>query len=165
MAEILIKWRERDLGTLQTEIQADQGVHRVLARYGVLKFLENPLMRAGEPLLARIISNWDPDQEAFVVQGHRIELTVQDLYFLTGLPPLGMVGNTQLVLPHGHNIMEFVERHCRPGVRVKGTRISIGDLERLETRVLEDYSVLWTRPISLVLKVSSNKWPNKIIFL
>ena len=29
--------------------------------------------------------------------------------------------------------MEFVERHCRPGVRVKGTRISIGDLKRLET--------------------------------
>ena len=56
-----IKWRERDLGTLQTEIQADQGVHRALARYGVLKFLENPLMRDGEPLLARIISYWDPD--------------------------------------------------------------------------------------------------------
>ena len=36
----------------------------------------------------------------------------------------------------GRNIMEFVERHCRPGVRVKGTRISIGDLERLETRAV-----------------------------
>ena len=33
-------------------------------------------MRAGEPLLARIISYWDPDHEAFIVQGHRIELTV-----------------------------------------------------------------------------------------
>ena len=32
--------------------------------------------------------------------------------------------------------MEFVERHCRPGVRVKGTRISIGDLERLETQAV-----------------------------
>ena len=86
--------RERDLGTLRMEIQVDQGVCRALARYGVLKFLENPLMRAGEPLLDRIISYWDPDHEAFVVQGHRIELTVQDLYFLTRLPPLGMVGNT-----------------------------------------------------------------------
>ena len=94
MADLRIKWRERDLGTLQTEIQVDQGVRRALARHGVLKFLENPLMRAREPLLACIISYWDPDHEAFVVQGHRIELTVQDLYFLTGLPPLGMVGNT-----------------------------------------------------------------------
>ena len=94
MVDIWVNWRERDLGTLRAEIQADQGVRRVLARFGVLKFLENPLMRAGEPLLARIISYWDPDHEAFVVQGHKIELTVQDLYFLTGLPPLGMVGNT-----------------------------------------------------------------------
>ena len=107
MADILIKWRERDLGTLQTEIQANQGVHRVLARFGVLKVLENPLMRAREPLLARIISYWGPDHEAFIVQGHRIELTDQDLYFLTGLPPLGMVGNTQPVLPRGRNIMDF----------------------------------------------------------
>ena len=68
-------------------------------------------MRAREPLLARIVSYWDLDHEVFIVQGHRIELTVQDLYFLTGLPPLGMVGNTQPVLPREHNIMEFVEKY------------------------------------------------------
>ena len=68
-------------------------------------------MRAEETLLAWIISYWDPENEVFVVQGHRIELTVQDVYFLTSLPPLGMVGNTQPVLPQGQNIMEYVERH------------------------------------------------------
>ena len=94
MVDIRVNWRERDLGTLRAEIQANQGVHRVLARFGVLKFLENPLMRVGEPLLAQIISYWDTEHEVFVVQGHRIELTVQDVYFLTGLLPLGMVGNT-----------------------------------------------------------------------
>ena len=73
-------------------------------------------MRAREPLLARNISYSDPDHEAFIVQGHRIKLTVQDIYFLTGLPPLGMVGNMQPVLPRGRNIMEFVERHFRPSV-------------------------------------------------
>ena len=72
----------------------DQGVRCALARFGVLKFVENPLMRAGEPLLARIISYWDAYHEVFIVQGHRIELTVQDLYFLTGFPPLWMVENT-----------------------------------------------------------------------
>ena len=76
MADIRVNWRERDLGTLRTEIQIDQVVRRVLARFGVLKFLENPLMRAGEPLLARIVNYWDPDHEVFIVQGHRIELTV-----------------------------------------------------------------------------------------
>ena len=109
MVDIQVNWRERDLGTLREEIKADQGVHHVFNRFGVLTFLENPLMRAGEPLLARIISYWDLEYQVFVVQGHRIELTVQDVYFLTGLPPLGMVGNTQPVLPWGRHIMEFVE--------------------------------------------------------
>ena len=40
MADLRVNWRERDLGTLRAEIQADQGVRRVLARFGVLKFLE-----------------------------------------------------------------------------------------------------------------------------
>ena len=71
------------------------------------------------------------------MQGHRIELTVQDIYFLTGLPPLGMVGNTQPILPCGQNIIEFLERHFRLGLQVKGTRIPIGDLERLETRAVD----------------------------
>ena len=56
MADIWINWRERDLGSLRIEIQVDQGVHRALARFGVLKFVENPLMRAGDTLLARIVS-------------------------------------------------------------------------------------------------------------
>ena len=38
------------------------------------------------------------------------------------------------MLLRGQNIMEYVEQHCRPGLQVKGTRIPIGDLERLETR-------------------------------
>ena len=33
--------------------------------------------------------------------------------------------------------MEFVERHFRPGLQFKGTRIPIGDLERLETRAVD----------------------------
>ena len=51
--------RERDLDTLQSEIRKDHGVRSALARFGVLKFVENPLMRAGKPLLARIVSYWD----------------------------------------------------------------------------------------------------------
>ena len=79
-------------------------------------FVDNPLMRAGEPLLAWIVSYLDLNHEVFIVQGHRIELTVQDIYFLTGLPPLGMVGNMQPVLPQGRNIMEFIKCHFRPGL-------------------------------------------------
>ena len=59
--------RERELETLRTKIEGNLTVIGVLTRYGVIKFLENPLMRAGEPLLSRIVSYWDPNQEAFMV--------------------------------------------------------------------------------------------------
>ena len=38
--------------------------------------------------------------------------------------------------------MEFIERHCCPGIRVKGIQISIGDLEQLETRAVVA-ALLW----------------------
>ena len=38
--------------------------------------------------------------------------------------------------------MEFLECHYRPGLHVKGTRIPIGDLERLETHAMAT-TVLW----------------------
>jgi len=81
-----------------------RGFEGALARYGVLKLVENPLMRVGEPLLLIIVSYWDLDQEFFVFQGHKIELTIQDVYFLTSIPPLGVVGDIHLVLPHRRNI-------------------------------------------------------------
>jgi len=70
------------------------------------------------------------------VQGHKIELTLQDIYFLIKLPPLGVVGDIHLMLPLGRNITEFVECHCPRDLRVKGMTIPIGDLEQLETRVV-----------------------------
>jgi len=75
-----------------------------LSHYGVLKLVENPLMRVGEPLLLRIVSYWAINQEAFVVQGHKIELTLQDIYFMTGIPPIGVVGDIHLMLPRERNI-------------------------------------------------------------
>lgn len=70
------------------------------------------------------------------MQGHWIDLTVQYIYFLIGLPPLRMVGNTRAVLPQGQNIMEFVEHNFQLGIHVKGTRINVRDLEKLETHVV-----------------------------
>ena len=39
--------------------------------------------------------------------------------------------------------MEFLEHHCQLGLYVKGTRIPIEDLKRLEIRVVAA-TVLWT---------------------
>jgi len=95
------------LDTLRSEIQREQGVRGALACYGVLKLVENPLMRVGEPLLLRIVIYWDSNQEVFVVHGHKIEFMLQDIYFLTGLAPIVVVGDIHLVLPRERNIQSL----------------------------------------------------------
>lgn len=55
---------------------------------------------------------------------------IQDIYFLIGFPPLGVVGEIHLVFPCGRHIGEFVDHHCVLGVRAKGTTIHINDIER-----------------------------------
>lgn len=94
---------------------------------------------------------------AFVVQGHRIELTIQDIYFLIVLPPLGVVAEIHTVLPRGRHIDEFGEHHCVYGSRAKGTTTQFDDLERLETRGVVnifdaiDYSTIFSSPKSCSL--------------
>ena len=65
----------------RAKIQGDQVVRRAVVRYGVLKLVENPIMRACEPLLSKIVCYWDPNKDVFMVHGHRIELTIQYIYF------------------------------------------------------------------------------------
>lgn len=52
-------------------------VQGTLVRYRVLKLIDISLMRVGESLLSSIVSCWDLDYEAFVVQGHRITLAIK----------------------------------------------------------------------------------------
>ena len=49
-------------------------------------------------LLQTLVSFWDVDEEVFLFQGQRIEITLEDVYFITGLPILGVVGDLVPVL-------------------------------------------------------------------
>lgn len=64
-----------------------------------------------------------------------------------------MVGDIHPVLPHGRNIIEFMEHHFQWVVRVKGMTIPLIDLERLETQVV----------LAVVLPVLANEVFHQII--
>lgn len=57
------------------------------------------------------------------MQGHRIELVIQDIYFLTGFAPLGVVREIHPVLPRGRHIDEFSKCDYVQGSCEKGTTI------------------------------------------
>ena len=63
----------------------------MLGLFRLLKFTQVPMIRSAALLLNRLVSFWEPDIQAFRVQGGRVDLTLTDVYFLTGLPCLGRV--------------------------------------------------------------------------
>ena len=96
MAEI--KWHERDYKYLWEVALWDESVHGALAHCGLLKFMHIPLMKSLHLLLQTLVSFWDNGEETFMIQGQRVEITLLDMYFLTGLPMLGVTGDLAPVL-------------------------------------------------------------------
>ena len=66
----------------------------LLGIFRLLKFAEVPIMRSAGLLLTRLVGFWELDTLEFRVQGERVDLTLTDVYFLTGLPCLGRVADT-----------------------------------------------------------------------
>ena len=88
-------WREQEIPEdIVTIVQEDRRVRSLLGLFGLLKFAEVPMMRSAGLLLNHLIDFWEPDALAFRVQGERVDLTLTDVYFLTGLPCLGRVADT-----------------------------------------------------------------------
>ena len=85
-------------------------------------------MRSAGLLLNRLVGFWDPDALAFRVQGERVDLTLTDVYFLTGLPCLGRVSDTQPRVSADLDMDDMVERFCRPDARVHRNGLLVRDL-------------------------------------
>ena len=110
-------------------IRDDRRVRSMLGIFGLLKFAEIPMIRSAGLLLNRLVSFWEPDSLAFRVQGERVDLTLADVYFLTGLPCLGRVADTQ---PRGTadlDIVDMAVRFCGAEAQVHRNALRVGDLQ------------------------------------
>ena len=87
-------------------------------------------------LLQMLVSFWDIREEVVLFQGQHIEITLVDVYFLTGLPMLGVVGDLAMVLSRGETLEELCDRHCYATMYVRGSYIMMCDIEDLSTRVV-----------------------------
>ena len=104
-----IKWRERDYKPVRDASLRDGGVRDTLAHCGLLKFMQIPLMRSLGLLMQTLISFWDVTKEVFLFQGQRIEITLKDVYFITGLPILGLVGDLAPILSQGETLEDLCD--------------------------------------------------------
>ena len=62
-----VEWWERDIRDLIDEVDEDGAVQDTLARRGLLKFFQIPLMRSSRLLLNKLVIFWDRDVECFII--------------------------------------------------------------------------------------------------
>ena len=58
------------------------------------------------------------------------------MYFITGLPILGVVGDLALVLSRGETLEDLYERHCYATTYVHGSYMLMCDIKELSTWVV-----------------------------
>ena len=106
------------------------GVHAHLATCGLLKFFECPLIRAQEYLLQFLIQMWSPELHCFLVRGEQVSFTtVEDIYFLTGLPFWGTPLPAEPVLPRTTLLTDIGWRYCSGQNFMSGTVVSISAID------------------------------------
>ena len=131
-----VKWHGRDYKDLREVALRDGNVCATLAHYGLLKFMQIPFMKSLHLLLQTLVRFWDIGEKAFLFQGQHIEITLEDVYFITRLPILGVVGDLVLVMSQWETLEELCDQHCYATVYVRGSYILMCDIEELSKRAV-----------------------------
>ena len=84
-----LTWREREHEAEDMVALHDPVTVNALRNCGLLKFLRIYSMRAHISLLQYMLDAWDPVNQVFQIRGKSFLLTIEDMYFLTGLSRRG----------------------------------------------------------------------------
>ena len=82
---MVLEWRERKHEIMdQAALQSVPTIH-VLCTSRMLKFFCTSPMRANVRILEFMVNYWDHELGMFNLQGETLEITIEDIYFITGL--------------------------------------------------------------------------------
>ena len=95
-------------------------------------------MRANVRILEFMVNYWDHDMGMFNLQGETLELTEEDIYFITGLSRRGAPVNLEGTSRGGDplSVQNSVEIFCTPGTQRRGTNVPIEDIQDFTLQVL-----------------------------
>jgi hypothetical protein len=106
------------------------------AMSGLLKFAQIPPIRSVRRLLNKLVQWWVPAEGAFIIGGERLEITLTDVYFLTGLPRLGEVGDILPRLPPGVDMEDLLQTFCADDAVLVNSSISLRSLREWDMRAV-----------------------------
>ena len=82
---MVLEWREREHEDMDQDALRSAPMVHALWQTGLLKFFCTSTMRSNVGLLEFLINYWDHDLGAFELQGEILEITLADIYFISGL--------------------------------------------------------------------------------
>jgi hypothetical protein len=77
-------------------------------------------MRAQPRILNALVDYWNPDTEAFMLEGQSLTPMTEEIYFLTGLSRRGEPINFRTFPSGPLNIAELIGLHCEDGTDKMG---------------------------------------------
>jgi len=119
---MLLEWREREHEALDTEVMESDAALEALRLCGLKKIFEMNSMRAQPRMLEMLVGYWDPDVEAFMLDCQPLRIEVEDIYFLTGLSPRGMVASLKDRNIGGLMVYEYMPYIVLQGQRKLGLK-------------------------------------------
>ena len=110
-----LTWREREHEAEDMVALHDPVTVNALRNCGLLKFFRISSMRAQISLLQYMLDAWDPVNQVFQIRGKSIPLTIEDMYFLTGLSRRGAPISLSGTVRGTNSTRDYIRQYCREG--------------------------------------------------
>jgi len=135
---MVLEWREREHEIMDHAVLQNTAVIQALRTCGLLKFFCTSPMRSNVCLLEFMVNYWDHDMGMFNLQGETLELTVEDIYFITGLSQRGALVNLEGTSRGGDplSVQNYVDMFCTLGTQKRGSSVIIADIQDFTLQVL-----------------------------
>ena len=85
----MLIWREREHEDVDDAAMLHFPIMQTLRACSLYKFWAIHGMRAQVHLLTWLVNRWNVQDQCFIIGGHRLEIELEDIYFLNGLSKRG----------------------------------------------------------------------------
>ena len=115
-----------------------------LKQCGLWKYFQCPLMRSQPRLLNHLVEYWNPDAEAFMIEGQSLKPTTKYLYFFTSLSKRGQSINLETLPLEPYHISHYIYMHCEADTKKVGSQVSLQNIKNMSLRVVI-YIIGWMK--------------------
>ena len=114
---MVLEWKKREHEDKDRKAMQDASTLQALQQCGLLKFYCTSGMRGNVCLLETLISYWDHDLGLFDLQGEILEITIEEIYFITVISCRGMPVNLEGTGRGGEtmSVQYYIDTYCPLG--------------------------------------------------